>query len=248
MRLENKVAVITGAGSGIGEVIAYTFVREGAKVAILGRTMEKLQKVADKINSEGGSCLPISTDVRELSQVQNAFKQTIDKYGKIDIWVNDAAFYTHKKFLEIDPKEWDLDIKTCYYGVLNSSHTVLPHMVEREYGKIVNILTDAALIGEYAESVYAGAKAAIAAFSKSVAKEVGRHHITINMVSPGFTKTPQNLHVREKYGEEKLIKAYPLRRLGEPQDLANAVLFFASDETSFVTGQTLSVSGGYTMA
>ena len=168
-------------------------------------------------------------------------------YGTVDILVNNAGYWTTKLFKDTTPEDWEKDIKICFYGVLHCTHAVIKDMIEKKYGRIINIVSDAGRIGEPFLAVYSGAKGAIIAFSKALAKEVARYNITVNCVSPGITKTPGvEEFLKSVGGEEKLVKAYPRGRLGLPEDVANAVLFFASDRSEFITGQVLSVSGGYT--
>ncbi len=248
MRLDGRVAVVTGAAGGIGRCTAETFAREGAAVAIFDLNRDGAQQAADGIAASGGRALAAAVDVTDRTAVDEAVRDVIERFGTVDILVNDAgAWGGIGNFLEVDPNLWANSMDVCFFGTLNCSRAVLGEMTARGYGRIVNVLSDAARTGEARMGPYAAAKAAVAAFSKSLALEVGRSGITVNCVSPGHTKTEQNKALRERYSEEKLSRPYPVGRLGEPQDQANAILFFASDESSWITGQILSVSGGYTM-
>jgi len=171
----------------------------------------------------------------------------LNEYGRIDILVNNAARWTIKLFKDMTPQDYDADIRVTLYGTIYASRAVLDAMTEQKYGRIVNLISDAGRIGEPYLTVYSAAKAGVAGFTKALAKEVGRFNITVNGVAPGTTPTPGSANFIEKAGgEEKLAKAYPLRRLAQPIDIANAILFLASDLSSYMTGQIFSVSGGYT--
>ena len=259
--LEGKTAIITGGSSNIGRGITLGFAEQGTNVVIAARDEVQAQKVIQEANALGGDTIFIKTDVTDWDSVQAMVKQTLDKFGKIDILVNNVGWEPFLLFA--DPKHqplWDRIINVNYRGDLNTLKAVLPHMVERKYGKIVNISSDAARQPEVREAVYAGCKAAVIALSKTLAKEFGRYGININIVCPALI-IPESLdeissqsfwnEVFETYSapefKEKAAKLYPLNRLGKSSDIANAVLFMASDRASYITGQTLSVDGGYTM-
>lgn len=246
MRLKDKVALVTGGASGIGAAICTSFAREGAYVAIADLNLEGARKVAEEIKAAGGKALALKCDVTRWEEVGETVKKVIAEAGRVDILVNDAAVWTIKRFVQMERRDWDRDMGVCFYGVLNCSRAVLDKMIAQNSGKIISIVSDAGRIGEPTLTIYSAAKAAVNVFSKALAKEVARHKITVNCVSPGTTETPGAASLLEKWGKERLVKAYPLGRLGQPQDVANAVLFLASSEADFITGQTLSVNGGYT--
>ena len=262
--LKGRVAIVTGGGSNIGRCIAMTLGREGASVVIAEIDEEQGQKVADTIKAQGGQAMVIKTDATDLKSVENMVEKTVRELGRVDILVNNLGWDNFVLFQDTTPEFWDKIIALNFKSTLNCTKAVLGNMIERKYGRIINIASDAGRVGGYKESIYAGCKGAVIAFSKSVAQEVGRYGITVNMVCPGYT-VPQNNSDIGKHSlwskdtatgatlsspetQAQALKGYPLRRLGKPEDIANAVVFLVSDNAaSFITGQTLSVSGGYTM-
>ncbi len=257
--LGGKVVLITGAGSGIGQALALAFAQEGAVVAVNDVTAERAQETVALVGKAGGEALAAACDIGDLDAVTAAFGKVAAAHGAIDVLVNNAALLAHHApFLETSPSDWDREIKVILYGTLNCSRTVLPGMVERRWGKIVNIATDASRVGQEREVTYSAAKGGVVSFTKSLAREVGRHNINVNAVSPGATNTPLRNKLLEelavkigeegmKAREEKVKRAYPLRRIGEPDDVSRAVLFLASDAARHITGQILSVNGGFAM-
>lgn len=245
MRFRGKVIIVTGAGSGIGREIAVSFGREGGSVAVNDISLESAEKVVKEVNEAGGKGLAVKADVSKGEEVREMVKKVLDAFGKVDVLVNNAAWWPVKYFMEQTEEEWDRQIRIIYYGTLYCTRAVLEHMVKQKSGVIINIISDAGRIGEPTLSVYSGAKAAVNMFSKALAKEVGRYGIRVNCVSPSLVETPGAQPFIEKIGKERLVRAYPLGRLGLPKDVASAVLFLASDQAEFITGQTLSVNGGY---
>ncbi len=246
MRLKDKVALVTGAGRGIGREIAFTLAKEGARVAVNDINREMAEKTAEDIGKEGYDAIGIKADITDLDEVQKMVDEIREKFGAVDILVNNAGYWTIKQFKDTTPEDWNKDIGICFIGTMNCCKAVLEDMMARKYGRIINIASDAGRVGEPFLSVYSGAKAAVIGFAKALAKEVARYNITVNNVAAGVTKTPGVEGFVSMIGEDKLVKAYPMRRLADPKDIANAVLFFALDESGYITGQTLSVSGGYT--
>lgn len=244
--LKGKVGIVTGSGSGIGRQIALTLAQEGANVVINDIDEGKIKNVAEEVRSHGVKALEAKVDITSWEEVNSMVDNTLKEFGKIDILVNNAGIGAYGMFKDLDRNVWDPDINVNIYGVLNCCKAVIPNMIERKYGKIVSIGSDAGRVGEPYFSVYSGAKAFIIGFSKALAKELGRYMINVNVVCPGTTKTPlvEPLISNEEV-VKKMLKAYAIRRLGEPEDIANAVVFLVSDASSWVTGQTLSVSGGY---
>lgn len=250
--LKDNVAIVTGGAQGIGRGIVEEFISGGAKVAIADLNEEKAQQVAAEINGRGGQALGIKTDVSKLEDTNALVAKVIDHWGRVDVLVHGAAFFSIKRFLDTPSEEWSKVINVSQYGAMNCASSVLPHMIKQKRGRIIYIVSDAARVGDPFQPIYAGAKAAISAFGKSIAQDVGRHNITVNMVSPGLTVTDENRALLEKvYGlgtpgkEDKLLQSYPLRRLGTPEDIAAVTIFLSSDRAGFITGQTISVSGGY---
>jgi NAD(P)-dependent dehydrogenase (short-subunit alcohol dehydrogenase family) len=258
--LEGKAAIITGGASNIGRGIVLGFAKEKVNIVLADIDEDQAKKVAEEANALGGSTTVIKTDVTNWDSVQAMVKQTLEEFGKIDILVNVVGWDKIQPFLETTPDFWDKVINLNYRGDLNCFKAVLPHMVERKYGKIVSIASDAGRIGEFREAVYSGCKAGVIALSKAIAREVGRYGININVVCPGVVVpeskevtgtgtmwTEDMMKIFTPEAQEKAAKNYVLRRLGKAGDIADAVLFLASDRASYITGQTLSVSGGYTM-
>uniref|UniRef100_E6VL83 2-hydroxycyclohexanecarboxyl-CoA dehydrogenase n=1 Tax=Rhodopseudomonas palustris (strain DX-1) TaxID=652103 RepID=E6VL83_RHOPX len=251
-RLQNKTAVITGGGGGIGGATCRRFAQDGAKVAVLDLNLDAAEKIAGEIRSAGGAAEAIRCDIADRKSVDAAIATTTDKLGPVDILVNNAGWDIFKPFTKSEPGEWERLIAINLTGALHMHHAVLPGMVERRYGRIVNIASDAARVGSSGEAVYAACKGGLVAFSKTLAREHARHGITVNVVCPGPTDTALLAGVTSGAANpEKLIEAFtkaiPLGRLGKPDDLAGAIAFFGSDDAGFITGQVLSVSGGLTM-
>lgn len=260
--LAGKTVLVTGGASNIGRGISLAFAKEGSNVVIADLDEPQGQKVAGKIRAEGGNAIQIKTDVTAWDQVQAMVKKALDEFKAIDVLVNNAGWSIDRSFVEKPREEWEKEIAINFWGVINCTRAVLDNMTERKGGSIVSISSDAGRMGEYREVVYSGAKAAVIGFTKSLAREVGRHGIRVNVVCPGVT-IPEDFD--EELGEmslwrgewgtvigspeaqEKAAKLYPLRKLGRPRDIANAVVFLASDCAGHITGQTVSVSGGYTM-
>jgi len=261
-RLSGKVAIITGAGRGIGFATAELFVKESAKVAIVDLIESRAKDAAEKLCSAQpklGEAIGIAANVSDLVSVRKMVEEVIERFKRVDILVNNAGVGDQgKTFLETTPEDQDRVLGTCLIGTLNCNRAVLPYMIKQKSGSIISVISDAGRIGEPRMTIYSAAKAGIVGHTKALAKEVGEMGIRINCVSPGATETEQTLETRkkreEKLGKEKAqellrkaMKQYPLGRFGKPEEIASAILFFASDESSFITGQVLSISGGYSM-
>jgi len=244
--MSGRRAIVTGGGSGIGEAIVKRLAEAGAAVAVADLFADRAERVAAEVQQAGGKAIAVQVDVTSVPSVEQMQATCERELGGVDVLVNNAGAWTLKWFTQMDPSEYNKDIDVCLYGTMHCSRVVLPGMIERTYGRIINTISDAGRVGEPTMTVYSAAKAGVAGFTKALAKEVGRYSITVNGFSPGTTRTPGNADIRESWDENKVVKLYPLRRLGDPIDHANAVLFFASDMSSWITGQILSVSGGYT--
>ena len=251
-KLKDKTVIVTGGGGGIGGATCRRFAAEGAKVAVFDMNIEAAQKVADQITAEGGTAAAFQCNITDRAQVDAGVAAAEAQLGPIDVLVNNAGWDVFKPFVKTVPAEWDKLIAINLTGALHMHHAVLPGMVARNYGRLVNIASDAARGGSSGEAVYAACKGGLVALSKTLAREHARHNITVNVVCPGPTDTALLAGVAEGARDPaKLIEAFrsaiPLGRLGQPDDLASAIAFFGSDDASFITGQVISVSGGLTM-
>ena len=251
-RFQGKTVVVTGGGGGIGGAASRRFAAEGAKVAVFDMDLEAAEKVAADIRAAGGQAAAFQCNITDRAQVDAAVAATEAQLGPIAVLVNNAGWDIFKPFVKTVPDEWDKLIAINLTGALHMLHAVLPGMVERKYGRIVNVASDAARGGSSGEAVYAACKGGLVALSKTLAREHARQSITVNVVCPGPTDTALLAGVAEGARDPaKLIEAFksaiPLGRLGQGDDLASAIAFMGSDDASFVTGQVLSVSGGLTM-
>jgi 2-hydroxycyclohexanecarboxyl-CoA dehydrogenase len=251
-RFDNRTVIVTGGGGGIGGATCRRFASEGAKVAVFDMNLDAAEKVAAAIRADGGQAQAFRCDITDRATVDQAVAATIEALGPIDVLVNNAGWDVFKPFTKTEPAQWDKLIAINLTGALHMHHAVLPGMAARKAGRIVNIASDAARVGSSGEAVYAACKGGLVAFSKTIAREHARHGITVNVVCPGPTDTALFADYKKGAGNpEKLMEAFtrsiPLGRIGQPGDLPGAILFFASDDAGFVTGQVLSVSGGLTM-
>lgn len=243
MRLERKIAVITGAASGIGEATAHRFAEEGALIAILDRDLDGARNVAEALERSGNRAVAIRVDISSKEEVQAAFHEVLALFGRIDILVNNAGFGPNAPVLEIKGRWWDKVIDTNLKGCFLCSQAVVPPMIEQKSGRIINIASTAALGGVYGTTHYASSKAGVIGLTRALALELAPHNITVNAVAPGTIETRGAKGFIEFY-RDILNAEIPLGRVGQPRDIANAVLFFASDEASYITGQCLFVCGG----
>jgi 2-hydroxycyclohexanecarboxyl-CoA dehydrogenase len=246
-----RVAFVSGAARGIGRAIAVRLASEGRAVAIGDLLAEEAQAAAAAIEAGGGRAIALRLDVTNADSVAAAISETGERLGPVDILVNNAGWDEHHPFLDTDEPFWDRVIEVNFKGCLRLTKVVLPGMIERGWGRVVNISSDAGRVGSSLESVYSGAKGAVIAFTKTIAREVAREGVTANAVCPGPTETPLLAEITAGEAGEKVIeaikRAVPMKRLGTPEDVATAVAFLAGEGTGFITGQTLSVSGGLTM-
>jgi len=246
-----RVAFISGAARGIGRAIAEKLAADGRAVAIADLLDEQARETALAIERGGGTAIAVTVDVTSADSVAAAVAETTERLGAIDVLVNNAGWDELHPFLETDEPFWDRVLDVNFKGVLRLTKAALPGMVERKWGRIVSISSDAGRVGSSGESVYAGAKGATIAFMKTIAREVARNGVTANAVCPGPTDTAMLQQVMSGEGGDKvrdaMTRAVPMKRLGAPEDIAAAVTFLASEDAGYITGQALSVSGGLTM-
>ena len=256
--LEGKTALVVGGATGIGFAAASLMGHEGMRIAVADINAQSARLGAERLTADGIKAIGIRADVTKLDDVFAMVAQVEAELGPVDVLLNSAAVLDDKLFLESSPQDWDRMLKVCLYGPMNVLHAVLPGMVQRRHGRVICMASDSARVGQARLSYYAAAKAGVIALVKSVAQEVGPNGVTLNIVSPGATNTEMR-QVREEglkasMGEEKyarrvqtVVKMYPTRRIGEPDDIASAILYLASAQASWVTGQVLSVNGGFVM-
>lgn len=246
--LSGKVAIITGAGSGIGRETAILFGRAGADVVATDVDLSRAEETAALVEKTGARALACQHDVTDVAAGDAAVAATVQQFGGVDILVNNAAAWTIKLFHELTWEDYVRDTHVTLLGAMAMTRSVYDVMREKKSGSVVNLISDGGRVGEPNLVAYGAAKAGVVGFTKGFAREAGRYGVRCNAVSPGTTRTPASMEMIEKWGgEERVVKGYAIRRLGEPIDQANAILFFASDQSSWVTGQILSVSGGFTM-
>ena len=251
--LRDKIVLVTGGGGGISSVTCRRFAQAGARVAVLDLSNEAATRTVDAIVAEGGSAMAVTCDITDYAAVQAAVSEVEAALGSIGILVNNAGWDVFRLFKDSTPADWQKLIAINLVGALNLHHAVLPRMLARRHGRIVNIASDAARVGSSGEAVYAACKAGLVGFSKTLAREHARHGVTVNVVCPGATNTALFAEYKRGAGnpdklEEAFRRAIPMGRIAEPEDLPGAILFFSSDDAAFITGQVLSVSGGLTMA
>jgi 2-hydroxycyclohexanecarboxyl-CoA dehydrogenase len=253
MKLKRKTAIVTGGGSGIGRATALALGLEGANVAIADIAVDNAQRVSEEVAASGfGSAIACKVDLTKKTEVEQMIQKVLQEFGQIDILVNCAGWDRLEPFIESNEETWDKILTINFKSVLHTVKAVLPHMMERGAGKIINIASDAGRVGSSWEAVYSGAKGAVIAFSKTLARETARYHINVNVVCPGMTDTPLMQAIRDQSEKtakivDAVIKATPFRRAAKPEEIAAMVVFLASNDSDFMTGQTVSVDGGLTM-
>lgn len=259
--LKGKVALVTGSGEGIGRKTILTLAEEGANVVINDIVNAKSERVAEEARALGVEAVANAADVTDQEQVREMVREILTKFGRIDILVNNAYASDRKAFTQSTKEDWDKPINVCLYGTLTCTRAVIEPMIAQGSGKIVSLVSDAARIGEANLPVYAAAKAGILAFSRSLAREVGRYNINVNCVSPGATWTERRIREHQaawekasdeqreriRQRDQRQLKLYPIGRLGQPEDVANVIVFLSTERARHITGEIVSVNGGYAM-
>jgi 2-hydroxycyclohexanecarboxyl-CoA dehydrogenase len=252
--MSNRVAFVTGGAQGIGQGISECLGGNGFLVAVADLNLEAAQATARRIVEAGGQAIAVHVDVTDTESVRSAVKTVAAELGEVEVVVNNAGWDDFMPFLQTSEEFWDRILDINFKGALRVCQTVVPGMVERGFGRVINIGSDAGRVGSSLEAVYSGAKGGIIAFSKTLAREVATEGVTVNTVCPGPTDTPALRKFADNSGQDAdkvlggMTRAVPMKRLAQPSDIAAAVAFFASDAAGYITGQTLSVSGGLTMA
>lgn len=249
MRFTGKVAIVTGGAGSVGRAISLLLAQEESKVTVADLNLENAKKVVSELRDMGAEGLAIKLDVTSLSSVKKVMETVYEKYGKIDILVNNAGWDKMEPFMESKEEDWELAVDINFRGQVNCTSAVLDYMIERRQGKIINMASEAGRTGTSGRAVYSGAKGGVIAFTKAIAYEMASYKINVNCVAPGVVDTPRLDSLRA--GNPKLmhqvIASIPWQRLGKPEEIAQAVAFFASDEANYITGQTLGVNGGLAM-
>jgi 3-oxoacyl-[acyl-carrier protein] reductase len=246
MRLKDKKAIVTGAGQGIGRSIALKMAQEGADVVIAEMNSDSGNQTKKEVEALGRRALFIAVDVADQRQAKGMVEEVLRIWKRIDILVNNAGFDRGATLLKVKEEDWNAVLGVHLKGTMNCIQAVAPHMIENRYGKIVNISSIYGKSGGIAAISYSSAKAGIIGLTKSVARELGRYQINVNVVLPGLTLTPTIAKMAEKY-KNMIIDNTPLGRIGQPEEVANVVAFLASDEASFMTGASVEVTGGWCM-
>jgi len=245
--LNGKVALVTGAGRGVGREIAASLAREGASVAINYRASAKdADALAAEITAAGGKAKAYQADVADFAAVSAMIAAVVKDFGRLDILINNAGLALRQRFVETRPEDWRRQIDACLYGAIHCCHAAAPHLEAARNGRIVAVIGDSSRVGESGLAIVAAARAGVVALMKSLAREFGRSGTTCNTVSLGLVETDHDKDWVEA-NREKLVKLYPVRRLGQANDVAPMVTLLASPHSGWITGQVLSISGGYSM-
>lgn len=242
MRLENKVAIITGAGGDLGRGTALRFAEEGARVLVNDRNLDRAAETVGLIAARGGTALPHGADVTSMEEVQDMIDETLKTWGQIDILVNNAGDVRDALLTKMTMADWDFVVDLSLKGSFVCARAVAPNMIARKYGKIINI-SSMAYKGNVGQANYVSAKAGVVGLTRALGLELARYGITVNCVAPGLIDTPKSATL-DATVRERLIKMVPMRCMGEIVDIANAILFFATEESKYISRQVIHVSGG----
>lgn len=246
--LEGRVALVTGGGRDVGGEICRALAAEGVRVAVnYSRSEAEATRLVDEIAAAGGAARPVRADIADYDAVRAMIDGIVENWGRIDILVNNAGYVKYQRFLETGPEDWKPQLDVCTYGALHCTHAAAAHMARQQHGRIVNIVGDSSRIGEANLSIAAAARGATIALGKSVAKELGRNGVTVNTVALGLVETSHSDADFLAKNMDRIVRNYPMRRIGKPGDVAPAVGFLCSDAASWITGQVISVNGGFSM-
>lgn len=246
--LEGKVAIVTGGARDVGGEIARSLAREGVRVAVnYNSSQAEAQALVDDIAAAGGTARAVKADISDYAQVRAMTDGVAADWGSIDILVNNAGYVKYQRFIESEPADWRRQIDICLYGALNCSHAAAKHMAKQQNGRVINIVGDSSRIGEANISLAATARGGTIALGKSMAKELGRYNVTVNTIALGLIETAHQDPEFLAKNMERIVKAYPLRRIGKPGDVAPMVVFLSSEGADWITGQVISVNGGFSM-
>lgn len=245
--MRDQVAIVTGGGAGIGAETCRMLAEEGAHVSVVDVQIDKAEQVAEEVRSRGTRAIALQIDVSSLEQTEEMVAKTLSDLGRVDILDNVAGVAVPGPFQNSKPESWQREIDVCLYGVMNCCKSVIKPMIEQSSGRIVNVASDAGKAGEKIMVSYSAAKAGIMGFSRSLAKEMGRYWIAVNVVCPGTTKGTGMTALMNDELEQRWLKSYTLRRLGVPADSARMIVFLSSKAADWITGQAISVNGGYFM-
>jgi NAD(P)-dependent dehydrogenase (short-subunit alcohol dehydrogenase family) len=245
--LKGKVALVTGAGRGVGREIATSLAREGASVAVNYRSSAKdAESLVAEIAAAGGKAKAYQADVADFAAVSAMIDAVVKDFGGLNVLVNNAGLALRQRFVETKPEDWRRQIDACLYGAIHCCHAAAPHLEASKYGRIVAVIGDSSRVGESGLAIVAAARAGVVALMKSLAREFGRSGTTCNTISLGLVETDHDKGWVEA-NREKLVKLYPVRRLGQAGDVAPMVALLASPQSGWITGQVISISGGYSM-
>ena len=241
--LNNNVAIITGASQGIGRTIALVFAKSGANVICIARSESKIKELCLEITDQGGQASPIACDVGDGDAYANAIKSVANEYGKLDILINNAGITRDALLMRMNDTQWDEVLNTNLKGAFYGMKSAIRPMMKNKYGRIINITSIVGLTGNPGQANYAASKAGLIGMTQSIAKEVGTRGITVNCIAPGWIDTEMTVDLPED-SKKDLLDRIPIGKIGKPEDIAHAAVFLASDEASYITGQTITVDGG----
>ncbi|MDI7258939.1 MAG: 3-oxoacyl-[acyl-carrier-protein] reductase [Thermodesulfobacteriota bacterium] len=246
MELSGKVALVTGAAQGIGKAIALILAKNGADIVVSDINLEKAEETANEIRTMGQKSLAMKSNVADLKDVEGMAKAIIEKFGKIDILVNNAGITRDRLILRMTEEDWDAVLDVNLKGTFNCTKAVIRYMSKQKSGRIVNIASVVGMMGNAGQANYSASKAGVIGLTKTIAREFAQRGINVNAIAPGYIQTPMTDGIPEK-AKEELKRLIPMDRLGQPEDVANAVLFLVSESSSYITGQVLNVNGGIYM-